>query len=231
MRLKFFFVFSIFFILFLINFSSSIEKGLKVSIQVVSGENQFNVIVVDPAIAVGISDTITFSGVSRGITAKTDLVSSTLNSPWPFLLRNTGTGIARVQIYYDGGQCTEPTAGTLFCHPSSKVEFWVEQASCEVGTTTSGWGCNSPTAKVISCGANGCFTTASTCSDYSGPCETEANAKLLPFTNANKKYAINDLKPLATGKNEALIHIKLTVDTLEPSGTKSATFRIVSTQA
>ena len=200
------------------------------------GSGTVQVIVVDNSVTTGISDTVNFSGVVRGTpgnpaTYRTDLITSTLTTPWPFLLRNIGSEIARVQIYYDGGSCLEPIAGTLFCATGSYVKFWVEQAACEPGTTTSGWGCLwAGGTPVINCGADGCFTTATTCSDYSGSCNSEANAKDLPFTNTNRKYAIQDLKPSATGKNEAIVHIKIGVDALEPSGVKSAIFRIIATQ-
>jgi len=165
----------------------------------------YNVIVVDPSVKVGISDTVTFSNVVRGQSYETDLSQYTTDKPYPFLIRNEGTDPADVKAYVTNNLFSDsPFTGVY-----SDVGYWVEQAMPEGG-------------------GSGAWATIDACSEQcfeSTPCSYGSNCKL-PLGSSNAVRIVKALKK-DDPNDEFLLHIKFSVPQSEPSGTKSTTLVVI----
>lgn len=198
--------------------------------------NVSNVFIVDSAFeSKGISDTVTFTTVATGDTHYTVVDGTTLgmdvrctanaggNCPAPFMIVNDGNIVVDVEIERDSNLFDSSTesAGT------SDLRIWIENPNPNDATLPYRTGWNS--TKVDDCVANTCYTST--------PCATidlvpPSTMCSIPITTPTvvEQNLINDLK-WEDDRDEAIMHVWITVASNEPSGTKSTTVTVTGIDA
>lgn len=204
---------------------------------------------------------VNFPVAVRGNSYVTDMESTDVASPYPFVIRNIGNNPVNVTLVSVTGDMTINCikgSGNPFCSSDSKTYFWVEQAYA---------GNVAPWSSLDPCGITSdddCYNYSLTASlmvskRYTGgaTCKS-ANAGALNDPTAccaagalclNILDAINPTPEpqIITGlrsidgtggntRNEALLHVKITIggagsETPETSGAKSAKIRITGSLA
>ncbi len=185
---------------------------------------------------------VNFPVAVRGNSYVTDMESTDVASPYPFVIRNIGNNPADItltSITGDNSINCYAGSGDPFCSTDSKVYFWVEQAYPGDAIPWNG---------LDACGAD-CFIST----PYSGgaTCKTDnfptgnnpgsccvGGADCLNIDSMLSPTEVKIIKGLksvdGTGGNtlnEALLHVKIYIagpndNTPEPSGIKTAKIRI-----
>jgi len=178
------------------------------------GPGIIDVIIIDDLVIAGISDIVSFTGITKGSTVNTDLDDSTPD-PYPFVLRNDGDETADVDVYatadlftfqYNVGgsalqfKILEPTPFDLI---DADIPYQDNIDDCLAVTLDPVFNC------------------------YLSATEIFTN---VPTGAGSAVQAINDFYPFDEHDN-AIMDIQITVDALEPSGTKQTTVVIVGVPA
>ena len=180
-----------------------------------------DVIIIDDTVVAGITDAVTFSGVTLGSTHETDTNSLTLGSPYPFVVRNNGNVNAHIEI--DQRRSATQTGLGLFDETNSKLKYWVEDVKPIGGvsgySTLDNCVAVSPSTSCILGGSSPCSTKPS----------TSGTTCVIPLA-ASGRSAVADVF-YQDAYDEIFLHILIFVATTESGGVKSTIVTLTGSAA
>ena len=191
----------------------------EITVQTSPITSSVNVIIIDPTVIVGISDTIDFGTVQSGTTYSTVNPSAGAAGPKPFVIRNDGNIKASVDVY--------ATETQLFQSSLSSLQFWTVDIYNDIGSFL-----DAPYNVLDNCfGGAGACSAASTCTP-SSPCTMpfDVDGPGGPTPGDAPLRAINSLE-FSNSHDNVFMHIRINVGADEPTGIKTTKIVVVGSQA